>query len=53
VKLAGAFASKGVEGTNSLRFSGRVGGRALGRGNYVLVARAVGREARASFRILA
>jgi PKD repeat protein len=53
LKLGGSFTSKGTSGTNSLRFSGRMAGKALAKGSYVLLAHTTGRVARAPFRILA
>jgi len=38
VTLAGSFTQMAREGANSLRFTGRLGGRALERGAYTLVA---------------
>jgi PKD repeat protein len=51
VEVRGSFTGVGKAGTSSLRFSGRIGGKRLTPGSYVLIARANGPVARASFRI--
>jgi hypothetical protein len=40
VAVRGTFKQRGKPGANSVRFRGRLGGRALQPGRYVLVARA-------------
>ncbi|HUA73816.1 MAG TPA: PKD domain-containing protein [Solirubrobacteraceae bacterium] len=49
--LRGSFTSAGKAGANALRFSGRLAGRKLVPGSYVLIATAVGPVARAPFGI--
>jgi PKD repeat protein len=49
--VPGIFTQTGKVGGNSFRFSGRLGGKKLGPGSYLLVARAVGLAVRASFQI--
>ena len=51
--LVGRFTRTGVSGRNRVRFSGRVGGRALPPGSYRLIATSAGGAAsRTSFRII-
>lgn len=52
VKQRGSFKAVGEAGQNRLRFSGRIDGRALKPGSYVLVASANGGAARAPFTIV-
>lgn len=47
--VKGSFTLIGIPGENELRFSGRIGDRALSRGTYRLVAKAQGQAARSSY----
>jgi hypothetical protein len=51
VRIPGSFAQAGAVGANSLRFTGRIGGRSLAAGSYVLVASAGPAVAQAPFTV--
>jgi PKD repeat protein len=52
LEMRGSFTSVGKVGVNSLRFSGRLAGKRLVRGSYLLLASASGRAAHAPFQIM-
>jgi len=51
-RLSGSFTRTGARGTNTLRFTGRLNGRALRRGDYLITAASEGAPASARFRIV-
>ena len=50
--VGGSFTHSGAAGSNSFKFTGRVGGKTLAPGSYVLTAAAGGSAKAANFKIV-